>query len=306
MLKCFRSSDKKGSEGFQFGDEWYNRLMDKLQEASEVVCLFTQRSIDRPWILYEAGIAKAKTSTRVRAIVFGVQLKELQTGPFFHFQNLESTEESLGKLVLELAGRVSGLEPDSDVIKAQVKQFKAVSDKIVEGLSRKGNGEAAGTEDNPMAKFLEEMKVLVRDLPSRVSDRLSEIGDPMRRRKLRRLHPMMFEDMMHMGAETNDPIGILVAASIVRDEMPWFYEIALEAYHAVRSGDAQSAEREINRMRHVSEMVMHGPFMEDYGGKEAHMFMMEFSHMFENMVRRFMATKKPRPRRGTPKQESGL
>ena len=39
MLKCFRSSDKKGTEGFQFGDEWYNRLMDKLQAASDVVCL---------------------------------------------------------------------------------------------------------------------------------------------------------------------------------------------------------------------------------------------------------------------------
>src|SRR5260221_14234126 len=55
MIKTFRSSDKKGTEGFQFGDEWYNRLMEKLQSATEVVCLFTQRSIDRPWILYEAA-----------------------------------------------------------------------------------------------------------------------------------------------------------------------------------------------------------------------------------------------------------
>jgi hypothetical protein len=57
MLKSFRSSDKKGKEGIEFGDEWYKSLMAKLQAASDVVCLFTERSLDRPWILFEAGVA---------------------------------------------------------------------------------------------------------------------------------------------------------------------------------------------------------------------------------------------------------
>ena len=39
MLKSFRSSDKKGTEGIEFGDEWYKRLMEKLTSASDVVCL---------------------------------------------------------------------------------------------------------------------------------------------------------------------------------------------------------------------------------------------------------------------------
>ena len=300
MLKCFRSSDKKGNEGFQFGDEWYSRLMDTLQESSEVVCLFTQRSIDRPWILYEAGIAKAKLDTRVRAIVFGVPLSSLQTGPFFHFQNLESTEESLTKLVLELAGRVPGLEPDGDVIKAQVKAFKTASDKIIEALPQ-NKAAAAKVEENPMAKFLEEMKVLVRDLPSRVTERMHEAGDPGRRRKSRRFHPMMLEEMMHMGSDPDDPIGILVAASVVRDEMPWFYEIALETYRAIKSGDAQAVEQEIRRLRHLPEMLMRGPFMEEFGSKDMHMFMMEFPRMFEHVIRRCMEAKKPTTRPRTVK-----
>src|SRR5436853_6409407 len=50
MIKTFRSSDKKGAEGLDFGDEWYKRLMSKLQSTSDVVCLFTERSLDRPWI----------------------------------------------------------------------------------------------------------------------------------------------------------------------------------------------------------------------------------------------------------------
>ena len=53
-LKSFRSSDKKGTQGIEYGQEWYPAIMDKIDEASDVVCLLTQHSVDRPWILYEA------------------------------------------------------------------------------------------------------------------------------------------------------------------------------------------------------------------------------------------------------------
>lgn len=76
MLKSFRSSDKKGTEGIEFGDEWYKRLMAKLDTASDVVCLLTERSIDRPWILYEAGVAKGKLDTPVHGIAVGVPFKQ--------------------------------------------------------------------------------------------------------------------------------------------------------------------------------------------------------------------------------------
>lgn len=39
MLKSFRSSDRLGTEGIQYGDEWYKRLMEKLDKACDVVCL---------------------------------------------------------------------------------------------------------------------------------------------------------------------------------------------------------------------------------------------------------------------------
>ena len=124
------------------------------------------------------------------------------------------------------------------------------------------------------------------------------------RRFRRRFHPMMFEEMMHMGGEGNDPIGLLLAASMVREDMPWFYEIALEAYHAIKAGDIEAAERASKRMSRVTEMFMHGPFMEEFGNKESHMFMMEFPQMFEHMLHRCIDTKKPPPpnRRKIPKQ----
>jgi len=91
MIKTFRSSDKKGNEGIDFGDDWYKRLMTKLQSTSDVICLFTERSLDRPWILFEAGVAKGKLSTPVVGIALGVPLSRVSTGPFYQFQNMDDS-----------------------------------------------------------------------------------------------------------------------------------------------------------------------------------------------------------------------
>jgi hypothetical protein len=73
-VKSFRSSDNKGTSGIEFGENWYAAILAKLGEATDVVALLTANSIDRPWILYEAGIAAGKLNTRVMGIALGVPL----------------------------------------------------------------------------------------------------------------------------------------------------------------------------------------------------------------------------------------
>ena len=132
-------------------------------------------------------------------------------------------------------------------------------------------------------------------LPSRVAERLAESGDPFRRRKMRRFHPMMFEEFMHMSGDSTDPVGILMAASIVREDAPWLYELAMEVYRAVKSGDAAAIEQEMMRLQRFSKMMRRGPFMEEFGfgGKESEMFFMEFPRMLEHMLMRTLEEKKP-------------
>ena len=48
MLKSFYSSDTKGRKGIEFGAEWYPSTMEKLCSTSDVVCLLTERSVERP------------------------------------------------------------------------------------------------------------------------------------------------------------------------------------------------------------------------------------------------------------------
>lgn len=305
MMKSFRSSDKKGTDGIEFGDEWYKRLMEKLKAASDVVCLFTERSLDRPWILYEAGVAKGKLDTPVHGIALGVPLSRVTTGPFYQFQNLDDTEESLIKLVLQLCRRVPALEPDGDVVRTQVKVFKATAEKILEKLSTgKPKEDTKGAD--PIAKVFEELKVMFRDLPGRVAERMADGGDPIRRRRIRRFHPMMFEEMLHMIGEPGDPIGILMGASMIRDDVPWLYEICLDAYRAVKAGDLESIERETMRLRRIMEFTMHGPMGEMFEprSKEEHMMMMELPRMIEHSLRRCLEEKKAATRvRASKKNE---
>lgn len=292
MIKAFRSSDKRGTEGIDFGEEWYKRLMTQLQSTSDVVCLFTERSLDRPWILFEAGVAKGKLNTPVVGVALGVPLGRVSAGPFYQFMNMDDSEADLTKLVKQLARRVPNLELDDDVVKSQVAAFKATEAALLKKLTS-GSAKAETKEEvdeSAVAKLAEEMKAL----PSRVAERLAEGGDPFRRQRLRRFHPMMFEELMHMSGDPGDPVAILMAASLVRDDMPWLYELAMEVYRAVKAGNVEAIEREMKRLHRFSDVMMRGPFMEEfgYGGKESHMFAMEFPRVLEHTLMRTLQMKR--------------
>jgi len=105
--------------------------MEKIDEATDVVCLLTQNSVDRPWILYEAGVAKGKLNTKVVGLALGVPLSSAIKGPFAQFQNLDDDIASLTKLVFELVKKVPGLDPDENIVKTLVESFKAKSAEII-------------------------------------------------------------------------------------------------------------------------------------------------------------------------------
>ena len=106
-----------------------------------------------------------------------------------------------------------------------------------------------------------------------------------------------------MSGDPSDPVGILMAASFVREDAPWLYELAMEVYRAVKSGDAAAIEQEMARLQRFSKMMMRGPFMEEFGfgGKESHMFFMEFPRMLEHMLMRTLEEKKSHRVRRPPR-----
>ena len=289
MLKSFRSSDKKGTEGIEFGEEWYRSLMKKLESASDVVCLLTERSFERPWILYEAGVAKGKLNKPVLGIALGIPLSKVSSGPFYQFQNSDDSEDSLKKLIMQLAGRIPGLAPDPEVVETQVKTFKAKVTEILNQLGESTEEEETPSESST-ARLLEELKVIVRELPKQVEKRLSDPRLRERRRKLRHFHPMAFEEMMHMmpgGPE--DPTSILMVTSLFRDEVPWLEVLGREAYDAMHSRSRPRKERAMSALRRAIEYMVHTPMGREIFSESEEEYMMfretmrHLDHILERM-----------------------
>jgi hypothetical protein len=124
MLKTFRSSDRRGESGIDFGAEWYAAIMSKLDEATDVVALLTPNSLDRPWILYEVGVARGKLGTPAFGVVFGASLEKV-IGPFAQFQNSSDDEDSLTKLVLQLIRRNPDATPREEAVRLHVASFRS-------------------------------------------------------------------------------------------------------------------------------------------------------------------------------------
>lgn len=310
VLKSFRSSDHRTTQGIEYGVEWYPAIIGKLAQAGDVVALLTQRSLERPWILFECGIARGKLDergrqeTKIKGLALGMPLSRV-VGPFAQFQNCPFETPAITKMVMELVGQIPNSEPDREAIEMQVKTFSQKATEILGSLDTgPTEDEQTPVDATSVAKLFEEVKVMFQDLPSRMEKKISDAVRPSARRRGRRFHPMMLDEMVHMGGESDDPVGILIAASMVRDELPWFYEVALETYRALKSGNTHDAERQIKRLRRLPEIFMRGPFMEESGGEEMHMFMMEMPHMIDHMAHRYLEAKKAARPRKNPKADS--
>ncbi|WP_273209476.1 toll/interleukin-1 receptor domain-containing protein [Runella zeae] len=260
ILESFRSSDKKGAQGIEYGTLWYEEIFKKLNEASDVVCLLTHHSVDRPWILYEAGIAIGKSGTPLIGIALGLPLNKANNGPFAQFQNCADDIDSLTKLVSGLVRKIPNARPIDEVIKGQVVQFLEKVKPILEKHNQKVSETDTNTlvEDTAVAKLFEEIKIMFQDLPSRIDRNLLDNGS----KQFRKLHPMMVEELMHMTKDQN--IVFLMALSMFRNDAPWIYDLGTETLRKIRESKSMK-EKEIAVMdfERVLEISIHNPYFEE-------------------------------------------
>jgi hypothetical protein len=295
VLKSFRSSDRRGSQGIAYGTEWYPELMKNLSAASDVVCLLTQRSIERPWILYEAGVAKGRLNTSVYGVALGIPLSRAATGPFAQFQNSDDTEDSLTKLVMQLVGRIPNSEPDRDAVLMQVRTFKDKAKAVLEMLDASPDDvDRASVDDTSVAKLFEEVKVMFQDLPSRIEGRL----DPVRHKRGRRFHPRMIEELLHhMSRDFEDPTGLLLLIGLFREELPWLHELGLEFYRSIKGGNKTQIQKTMKPLMTALDFMRHGPFLDEMHDKESYIIVRELPDIFERYFYRAMERAEKRSRK---------
>lgn len=283
VLKSFRSSDKKGNQGIEYGVDWYPEIMGRLRNASDVVCLLTPYSVNRPWILYEAGVAKGQLETPVHGLALGIPLSTASTGPFAQFQNCDDSAESITSLVMQLVGRIPNAEPDRDVVVSQVEAFQA---RFKDVLAKQGHEETVpkNVDSSSVAKLFEEVKVMYQDLPGRIESRLDDA--PRSRRKHRRFHPEMILDSMHMGRPGENPfLGLLIVLSLYRDELAWMYDMAYDVFVAEEMGDSHKVHRLTRSLLSASHSIRRNPMFEEMlHSKDSHIFLRELPMMLESLL----------------------
>lgn len=293
VLKSFRSSDKKGTHGIEYGVEWFPVIMQKLDEASDIVCLLTQHSVERPWILYEAGVAKGKLDTTVLGVTLGIPLNTVQNSPFAQFQNCTDEEDALTKLVMQLAKRIPNADPPEDIVREQVKKFKATLDELLKKQPKAKDIETEATkEDASVAKLFEEVKIMFQDLPSRIDKRLDFEGE---RRRRFRVHPMMFEEIAHIGEFGSKGEGRLVSflmmISMFKSDFPWLYELGVETYKGLKASKAKADRKKLlKEFQNVLEFTLSHPMAREMFGKSDSYFMhhKEMRHFISHFVDRMM------------------
>lgn len=295
VLKSFRTSDRKGNQGIEYGVEWYPEIIKNIQGASDVVCLLTERSVNRPWILFEAGMAKGKLDTPILGVAVGIQLKDASTGPFAQFQNCGDDEDSLTKLVFQLVDRIPNSEPDRDTIRFQVGKFKVKAGEIIEKLkstedkkSENKNDVSINDIENSSAKLFEEIKVMFQDLPSRI-DKTSRVDGKRRRRKI---HPLIIDELIHMSP--NPVIGVKIALSLYKEKMPWVYDEGMALINKAASTKNHMLNHKV--MADFEEMLMvsfRHPFIEEVfmDGEEDYLLFKELPRSILRGIERIIMEK---------------
>lgn len=259
ILQSFRSSDRKGVSGIEFGAEWYRTIMDRLDNATDVVALLTSYSINRPWLLYEAGVAKGKLDRVVFGLALGIPLSEANIGPFAQFQNSGDDEDSLTKLVLQLIRRNPDATPREEAVRRQVIAFQGtVAGLLKDRHEANPDGTTAEKDTENVAKLFEEVKAMFRELPERVEGTITahmRRGFGGRRRKI---SPGFLEEFL-FNPPTMEPrervVAWLVAATPLRDDAPWLYDMLLEAQRAVM----QSNSRTLSDLSRTLQHLQHTP-----------------------------------------------
>lgn len=289
VLKSFRTSDKKGNQGIEYGVEWYPEIIKNIQEASDVVCLLTEKSVNRPWLLFEAGMAKGKLETPILGVALGISLKDASSGPFAQFQNCGDDEDSLTKLVFQLVDRIPNSEPDEETIKFQVAKFKKSIAEILKTSSKsiKERASESSAKDNSSAKLFEEIKVMFKDLPSRIEGNRHREFTSKRRP---RFHPSMMEELLHMPKSNKS--GILIGLGVLRDKMPWLYDVGIES---LRKFDSKCSRKEKEQsfleFRELIKITSQHPMMHDllnFNFEDDFILYQEFPRMIMKAMERYM------------------
>lgn len=262
------------------GQRWAEQVAKELETSNFGLVCVTQENVASPWVLFEAGaLAKSLQGSRVVPFLLDLEFRDI-TGPLAQFQAKKVDRTGMSEVIQSLNQLAAHPVPED-----RVKQlFDALWPELEKKISSIPKTSGLAKHTRPQPEILEELVASVRALDSRFREG-SEEGSRGFRFRSRRFHPMMFHEISHMlGEKPGDPIFLLMLSSMFREEMPWLYELGMEAYRLAKEGKLKESILARKRFVKAAELMRRGPFpMEELGfdPKMMHMAMREMEHLLD-------------------------
>jgi hypothetical protein len=260
------------------GERWAQTIAKELESSNFGIICITRENAASPWIVFEAGsLAKSLEEGRVIPLLLDVEFKEI-TGPLAQFQAKKVEKGGLYDVIQSVNKAAPQPIPEQRA-RQLVDALWPELEKLLTSIPKQA---ASAKPSRPQAEILEELVAGVRSLESRLRESEERLSTMVpRSRRSRRIHPMMLHELTHMiSGGPGDPIGVLLVASMVREEMPWLYELGMEAYRAAKIGDSDEAQNALRRFRRAAELMVEGPFAEELGldPRAIHMITRDLEH----------------------------
>lgn len=263
------------------GDRWAEAVAKELADSNFGIICVTRENVGSPWVLFEAGaLAKSLQGSKVIPLLLDLDFRDI-TGPLAQFQAKKLEKAGISEVINSINQTANHEVPET-----RAKQlFDALWPEFEKKVAAIPKQPTAAKHTRPQHEILEELVASVRSLDSRLREFSDGSPDSMRHRQMK-FHPRMLREIAHMiGGEPGDPIGLLVMASMFRTDMPWLYELGMEAYRTSKVGLPEEAERAKRYFKRAIDATMHGPFqMEEMGmdPRMLHMLMRELEHSMMN------------------------
>lgn len=263
------------------GDRWAEAVAKELSDSNFGIICVTRENVGSPWVLFEAGaLAKSMQGSKVIPLLLDLDFRDI-TGPLAQFQAKKLEKAGINEVISSINQTANHAVPE-----ARAKQlFDALWPEFEKKVAAIPKQPTAAKHTRPQHEILEELVASVRSLDSRLREFSDGSLDSMRHRRMK-FHPMMFREIAHMvGGEPGDPIGLLIMASMFRTEMPWLYELGMEAYRTSKAGLPEEAARAKRNFKRAVEAMRHGPFPMEEMGMDPHIIhrlMRELEHYTMN------------------------
>jgi len=257
------------------GARWAEAVAKELEESNFGIICVTRENVSSPWVLFEAGaLAKSMQESRVIPLLLDLDFRDV-TGPLAQFQAKKVEKSGLSEVIQSVnqAANLIVAEPQAK------KLFEALWPQFEEQIASIPKLASSAKHSRPQHEVLEELVAGIRNLDSRLRDFSDE---PMRTSRLRRkrFHPFIIHKLAHkIGEEPGDFTSLLILSSMLREEIPWLYELGIDAYRTATTGPPEKARRALRQFQKAIEFSRNFP-PEELGidSKALYMIVEELEH----------------------------